>query len=499
MYFCDLQGMLRQNLQQKLLQKLSPQQIQFIKLLQVPTLSLDSRIKEELEENPALEDLSLTNLSEPEELYPDRDPDDINVNNDEERGETDEFNIEDYLQEDNINDYSSKYDQNGDDDDDHKEIPMAVQSSFFDNLQLQLDLLPLSDKDFRIGKQIIGSLDDDGYLRRPIMSLTDDLAFSQNVMASDEEVEDMLKVIQSFDPPGVGARNLQECLLIQLRKKDQNDAIVKNAMLVVEDYLDEFTRKHYDKLEKSLNMTSDELRCVINEILKLNPKPGDSNEVNTKEMQVIPDFHIINNDGILFLTLNSKNAPELRVSRSYQEMFEHYDKASQKDKKLKEAVQFVKQKLDSAKWFIDAIKQRQQTLLKTMNAIMQYQYDFFLTGNDKNLRPMILKDIADKINMDISTVSRVANSKYVQTEFGTFLLKSFFSEAIQTDNGEEVSNKEVKKILEEHIGEEDKQHPLADEKLTEILKDAGYNIARRTVAKYREQLNIPVARLRKEL
>ncbi len=491
--------MLRQNLQQKLLQKLSPQQIQFIKLLQVPTLSLDSRIKEELEENPALEDLSLTNLSEPEELYPDRDPDDINVNNDEERGETDEFNIEDYLQEDNINDYSSKYDQNGDDDDDHKEIPMAVQTSFFDNLQLQLDLLPLSDKDFRIGKQIIGSLDDDGYLRRPIMSLTDDLAFSQNVMASDEEVEDMLKVIQSFDPPGVGARNLQECLLIQLRKKDQGDGIVKKAMLIVEEYLDEFTRKHYDKLEKSLNMTSDELRCVINEILKLNPKPGDSNEVNTKEMQVIPDFHIINNDGILFLTLNSKNAPELRVSRSYQEMFEHYDKASQKDKKLKEAVQFVKQKLDSAKWFIDAIKQRQQTLLKTMNAIMQYQYDFFLTGNDKNLRPMILKDIADKIGMDISTVSRVANSKYVQTEFGTFLLKSFFSEAIQTDNGEEVSNKEVKKILEEHIGEEDKQHPLADEKLTEILKDAGYNIARRTVAKYREQLNIPVARLRKEL
>jgi RNA polymerase sigma-54 factor len=491
--------MLRQNLQQKLLQKLSPQQIQFIKLLQVPTLSLDSRIKEELEENPALEDLSLTNLSEPEELYPDRDPDDINVNDDEERSETDEFNIEDYLQEDNINDYSSKYDQNGDDDDDHKEIPMAVQTSFFDNLQLQLDLLPLSDKDFRIGKQIIGSLDDDGYLRRPIMSLTDDLAFSQNVMASDEEVEDMLKVIQSFDPSGVGARNLQECLLIQLRKKDQGDGIVKKAMLIVEEYLDEFTRKHYDKLEKSLNMTSDELRCVINEILKLNPKPGDSNEVNTKEMQVIPDFHIINNDGILFLTLNSKNAPELRVSRSYQEMFEHYDKASQKDKKLKEAVQFVKQKLDSAKWFIDAIKQRQQTLLKTMNAIMQYQYDFFLTGNDKNLRPMILKDIADKISMDISTVSRVANSKYVQTEFGTFLLKSFFSEAIQTDNGEEVSNKEVKKILEEHIGEEDKQHPLADEKLTEILKDAGYNIARRTVAKYREQLNIPVARLRKEL
>lgn len=490
--------MLKQNLQQKLLQKLSPQQIQFIKLLQVPTVSLDTRIKEELEENPALEDLSLTNLNEPEEQYPDRDPEEDNYNSDEEKGELDEFNIDDYLQEDNVNEYGSKYDQNGDDDDDRKEIPIAVQSSFFESLQQQLDLLPLSDKDFMIGKQIIGSLDDDGYLRRPIPSLTDDLAFSQNVFAEDEEVEDMLKVIQSFDPPGVGARTLQECLVIQLRKKE-GDPIVKKAMLVVEHYLDEFTRKHYDKLEKSLNMSSSELKAVVNEILKLNPKPGDSNEINTKQMQVIPDFHITNNDGILILTLNSKNAPELKVSRSYQEMFEHYDKASQRDKKLKEAVQFVKQKLDSAKWFIDAIKQRQQTLLKTMNAIMQYQYEFFLTGDDKNLKPMILKDIADRINMDISTVSRVANSKYVQTEFGTFLLKSFFSEAIQTESGEEVSNKEVKKILEEHIGKEDKRHPLADEKLTEILKDAGYNIARRTVAKYREQMNIPVARLRKEL
>ena len=492
--------MLKQNLQQKLLQKLSPQQIQFIKLLQVPTVSLDTRIKEELEENPALEDLSLTNLNEPEEQYPDRDPEEDTYNGDENEGPADEFNIDDYLQEDNLNEYGSRYDQNGDDDDDRKEIPIAVQSSFFENLQAQLDLLPLSDKDFRIGQQIIGSLDDDGYLRRSTTSLTDDLAFSQNIFAEDEEVEEMLKVIQSFDPPGVGARSLQECLLIQLRRKDAVvDPIIKKAIQVVEHYLDEFTRKHYDKLEKSLNMNSHELKAVINEILKLNPKPGDSSEMNTKQMQVIPDFHIANNDGILILTLNSKNAPELRVSRSYQEMFEHYDKASQKDKKMKEAVQFVKQKLDSAKWFIDAIKQRQQTLLKTMNAIMQYQYEYFLTGDDKNLRPMILKDIADRINMDISTVSRVANSKYVQTEHGTYLLKSFFSEAIQTESGEEVSNKEVKKILEEHIGAEDKRHPLADEKLTEILKENGYNIARRTVAKYREQMNIPVARLRKEL
>jgi RNA polymerase sigma-54 factor len=491
--------MLKQNLQQKLLQKLSPQQIQFIKLLQVPTVSLDTRIKEELEENPALEDLSLTNLNEPEEQYPDRDPDEDTYNKDDDNGEYDEFNIDDYLQEDNVNDYGSRYDQNGDDDDDHKEIPIAIQTSFFESLQAQLDLLPISDKDFMIGQQIIGSLDDDGYLRRPIMSLTDDLAFSQNVMAEDEEVEEMLKVIQSFDPPGIGARTLQECLLLQLKRKDAGDPIIRKAILVVQSYLDEFTRKHYDKLERSLNMNSEELRAVINEILKLNPKPGDSNAVNTKQLQVIPDFHIVNDDGRLMLTLNAKNAPDLRVSRSYMDMFEHYDKAAQRDKKMKEAVQFVKQKLDSAKWFIDAIKQRQQTLLKTMNAIMQYQYDFFLTGDERNLRPMILKDIADRIGMDISTVSRVANSKYVQTEFGTFLLKSFFSEAIQTESGEEVSNKEVKKILEDCIGGEDKRHPLADEKLTDILKERGYNIARRTVAKYREQMNIPVARLRREV
>jgi RNA polymerase sigma-54 factor len=489
--------MLKQNLQQKLLQKLSPQQIQFIKLLQVPTVSLDTRIKEELEENPALEDFSLTSMDNPEE-YPDKDPDDDNFSSDDQI-EDQEFNIEEYLQEDNINEYGSRYDQNGEDDEDRKEIPIAVQSSFFESLQAQLDLIPLSDKDFRIGQQIIGSLDDDGYLRRSLPSLTDDLAFSQNVIVDETEVEEILKLIQTFDPPGVGARDLQECLMIQLRKKDISNPIIKKAITVVENYLDEFTRKHYDKLERSIGLSSEELREVVNEILKLNPKPGDSNEINTKQLQVIPDFHISNNDGVLILTLNSRNAPELRVSRSYQDMFEHYDKTSQKDKKMREAIQFVKQKLDSAKWFIDAIKQRQQTLLKTMNAIMQYQYDFFLTGDDKNLKPMILKDIADKIGMDISTVSRVANSKYVQTEHGTFLLKSFFSEAIQMESGEEVSNKEVKKILEECIGKEDKHHPLADEKLTEILKERGYNIARRTVAKYREQMNIPVARLRKEL
>ncbi|HWK59732.1 MAG TPA: RNA polymerase factor sigma-54 [Parapedobacter sp.] len=491
--------MLKQTLQQKLLQKLSPQQIQFIKLLQVPTVSLDTRIKEELEENPALEDISLANMNEPVEEYPDKDPDDDNFNEDEQSGELDEFNVDDYLQADDINDYGSSQSNGGDDEDDRKEIPIAIQNSFFENLQQQLDLLALSDKDFLIGQQIIGSLDDDGYLRRPISSLIDDLAFAQNVIAEEEEVADILKIIQGFDPAGIGARDLQECLLIQLRKKDQENPVIKKAVTVVEDHLDEFTKKHYDKLERALNIDSDELKEIVNEILKLNPKPGDSGAVAGKQLHIIPDFHITNNDGVLHLTLNARNAPELRVSRSYQEMFDHYDKAAQKDKKMKEAVQFVKQKLDSAKWFIDAIKQRQQTLLKTMNAIMNYQYDYFLTADERKLKPMILKDIADRIDMDISTVSRVANSKYVQTEFGTFLLKSFFSEAIQTDSGEEVSNKEVKKILEECISTENKRKPLADEKLTEILKEKGYTIARRTVAKYREAMGIPVARLRKEL
>jgi len=489
--------MLKQSLQQKLLQKLSPQQIQFIKLLQVPTVSLDARIKEELEENPALEDMSLTTMNEPEESYPDKDPEE--QFNQEQSNESEEFNVDEYIQEENINDYSGSGSLGSDDEDDRKEIPIAVQSSFLESLNNQLDLLSLTEKEVIIGHQIIGSLDDDGYLRREIPSLIDDLAFSQNVMADEKEIEEVLHKIQRFDPAGVAARDLQECLLIQLKKKDIENPIILQAIEVIEKYLEEFTRKHYDKLERLLGIDSMTLKEIINEILKLNPKPGDSGAMAGKQLHIIPDFHITNNEGLLTLTLNARNAPELRVSRSYQNMFQHYDKSAKKDKKMKEAVQFVKQKLDSAKWFIDAIKQRQQTLLKTMNAIMQYQYDFFITGDERDLKPMILKDIADRVEMDISTVSRVANSKYVQTEFGTFLLKSFFSEAIQTDSGEEVSNKEVKKILEECIGNEEKRKPLADEKLTEILKEKGYTIARRTVAKYREAMGIPVARLRKQL
>jgi RNA polymerase sigma-54 factor len=489
--------MLKQSLQQKLLQKLSPQQIQFIKLLQIPTVMLDSRIKEELEENPALEDASLSSAEEIPEYSLD---DDHNNDTKEEVNDTpDEFNIDDYLQDDDQDDGYRMMSDNDSEDEEKREMPIAVTSSFHEMLQVQLSLCVMGDHEFMVAQQILGSLDDDGYLRRPIIALVDDLAFSQNIFTNEAEILHLLEIIQSFDPEGVGARDLQECLLLQLKRKNQNPISIKLATTIVRDYLDEFTKKHYDKLERSLGISSEELKSAINEILKLNPKPGNSFADNSKQLQVIPDFIINKNDQYLLLTLNSKNAPELRVSRSYQEMFQTYDKAVQKDKKMKEAVQFVKQKLDSAKWFIDAIKQRQQTLIKTMNAIMNFQYDYFLTGDDRKLRPMILKDIADQVQMDISTVSRVANSKYVQTEFGTFLLKSFFSEGIQTESGEEVSNREVKKILEECIGNEDKHHPLADEKLAEILKENGYNIARRTVAKYREQLNIPVARLRKEL
>src|SRR3546814_13726 len=441
-------GMLRQKLQQKLLQKLSPQQIQFIKLLQVPTVMLDARIKEELEDNPALEDPSLLS-AESEEEYEELDEKHNEETAQEERTE-DDFNIDDYLQDDDRSDYAEMMSYGGDDDEDRKEITITVGVSFYDDLEKQLNRVKLEGIQYVMAIQIIGSIDDDCYLRRPISSLVDDLAFSQNVIVDDEDMEEVLYIVQQFDPPGIAARNLQECLLIQLQKKRSSNPAILTAIEIVENHLDEFTRKHYDKLEKALGIDSNTLKEAVGEILKLNPKPGDSAMGNSdKQMQVILDFRIANNDGELVLTLNGKNAPDLRVSRSYLEMFDTYDKQAKKDKKLKEAVQFVKQKLDAAKWFIDAIKQRQQTLIKTMDAIMEYQYEYFLDGDERKLKPMILKDIADRINMDISTVSRVANSKYVQTDFGTFLLKSFFSEAIQTESGEEVSNRRS----EEHTSE----------------------------------------------
>src|SRR3984885_7573652 len=493
---------LSQSLQQKLLQKLSPQQIQLMKLLQVPTANLEERIKEELEENPALE---VTEEDHEDGLTDELKDEFENTEEYEEKdGSEDEYeniDISEYVNEydDDVADYKLR-DDNYPDADENKVVPHRVETSFHDMLSAQLGLLKLDDRTSRIAEQIVGSMDDDGYLRRETTSIMDDLAFRQNIDATEVEIEELIHKIQQFDPPGVAARDLQECLLIQLNRKKNLHEAVDLAIDVLSNYFDEFTKKHYDKIQRGLNLTDDQLKDVVNQIVKLNPKPGgDVGEVNKAESYVIPDFFISNSAGKLELTLNSKNAPDLRISEGYREMLKDYDKGSKKDKRQKEAVLFIKQKIDAAKWFIDAIKQRQQTLLSTMHTIMDYQHDFFLTGDETTLKPMILKDIAERTGLDISTVSRVANSKFVQTEFGTYRLKFFFSESLSTDSGEEVSTREVKKILSDLIGDESKKKPLSDERLTELLQEKGYNIARRTVAKYREQLNIPVARLRREL
>ncbi|MEP6674616.1 MAG: RNA polymerase factor sigma-54 [Ferruginibacter sp.] len=492
---------LGQSLQQRLLQKLSPQQIQLMKLLQVPTANLEERIKEELEENPALEQ----GEEDAKEEFENTEEEVITNDDAEPDGSVDEYDnvdVSEYIRDgdDEVGDYRLR-DDNYPEQDDGKTIPHKVETSFNEILLEQLGHLNLDDHLQPIAEQIVGSLDDDGYLRREISSIVDDLAFRQNIMTNDEEVASIILQIQQFDPPGIAARNLQECLLLQLERKVKNGSkSVEMAIRILEKYFEEFTKKHYEKIQRGLGINDEQLKAVINQIIKLNPKPGGNfGEVNKAESYIIPDFFIVNNNGKLELTLNSRNAPELRVSEGYRDMLKDYDRGNKKDKRQKEAVLFIKQKIDSAKWFIDAIKQRQNTLLSTMEAIMNYQYDFFITGDETEMRPMILKDIAEVTHLDISTVSRVANSKFVQTEFGTYRLKFFFSESLQTDSGEEVSTREVKKILSDLIGEESKKHPLSDERLTELLTEKGYNIARRTVAKYREQLNIPVARLRKEL
>jgi len=494
---------LSQSLQQKLLQKLSPQQIQLMKLLQIPTANLEERIKEELEENPALE-MSEENH---EDNFSEDAPDEFSSEDDdyEKDGSEDEYDnldISEYVSDnhDEVGDYKLRDDNYGDSDE-QKTIPFKMQDSFHEHLLNQLGMLSLDEKSYKIAEQIVGSIDDDGYLRRELSSISDDLAFRQNVMATEEEIENIIKQIQQFDPPGICARDLQECLLLQLKRQYQEGRKdVSMAMQVLEKYFEEFTKKHYEKIQRGLSLTDEDLKDVISAIIRLNPKPGGNmGEINKAESYIVPDFFIFNNNGKLELTLNSRNAPDLRISEGYRDMLKDYDKGSKKDKRQKEAVLFIKQKIDSAKWFIDMIKQRQHTLLSTMEAIMNYQHEFFLTGDETNLRPMILKDIAEITGLDISTVSRVANSKFVQTEFGTYRLKFFFSESLSTDSGEEVSTREVKKILSDLIEGEEKQKPLSDERLTELLQEKGYNIARRTVAKYREQLNIPVARLRKEL
>lgn len=495
---------LGQSLQQKLLQKLSPQQIQLMKLLQVPTANLEERIKEELEANPALE--------VDEEAHKDEDPyaDEFSDNTEEadnyeeQDGSVDDYDnidVTEYLHDDDgeIAEYKTRED-NYSDDDDNRQLPIKNEASFYDLMVSQLGLLALTDQQRKIAEHIIGSIDEDGYLRRDTPALVDDLAFRQNIETTIEEVDDIIAKIQQFDPPGVGARDLPECLLLQLKRQKAEGKDVDIAITAIEKYFDEFTKKHYEKIQRGLGLEDGELKEVMQQIIRLNPKPGGNiGSVNKAESYVVPDFFILNNNGKLELTLNSRNAPELRISEGYRDMMKEYSRGTKKDKQQKEAVLFIKQKIDAAKWFIDAIKQRQHTLLDTMGAIMNHQEDFFLTGDETSLRPMILKDIAEKTHLDISTVSRVANSKFVQTEFGTYRLKFFFSESLSTDSGEEVSTREVKKILSDMIESESKKHPLSDEKLTELLQDKGYNIARRTVAKYREQLNIPVARLRKEL
>ncbi len=474
-------------LSQSLQQKLSPQQIQFIKLLQVPTAELEARVEEELEVNPALEEGK-------EEKEAEDTADDF-----EEDYETSEAeNIEDYLQDDYAG-YKMQGDGRNPDEED-KETPLSVGKTLHEQLISQLGYLKLDEAEEVLGRQLIGSIDSDGYIRRDLAAIVNDLAFSQGVSTDEEELENILFKIQNFDPAGIGARNLQECLSLQLERKDDESEEVQIARKIIDYCFNEFSKKHYDKIARKLGIEDEELlREAIYLITKLNPKPGGTGEEQVKTQYIIPDFILVNNNDKLELSLNSRNAPQLKVSRSYSEMLQAYDKSNKKDKKLKETVSFIKQKLDSAKWFIDAIRQRQQTLLNTMQAIINFQYDYFLEGDETKLRPMILKDIAEKINMDISTVSRVASSKSVQTEFGVFPLKYFFSEGIATESGEDVSSREVKNKLKQLIDAEDKSKPLSDEKIEKALKEQGYTIARRTVAKYREQLNIPVARMRKEL
>lgn len=494
---------LSQSLQQKLLQKLSPQQIQLMKLLQVPTANLEERIKEELEENPALEQGEEGH----EDEYTDELKDEFDSVGEEEvdpDGSADDYenvDISEYVVDDDgeIADYKTK-DDNYPEMDDQKVIPIKVETSFHELVLNQLGMLELDEHSYRIAEQVVGSLDDDGYLRRELTSIADDLAFRQSLIVEEKEIEEIIVQIQQFDPAGIAARDLQECLLLQLKRKTDEGKSVELAVQILTKYFDEFTKKHYEKIQKSLGLTDDQLKEVIGQIIKLNPKPGGNvGEMNKAENYIVPDFFVINNNGLLELTLNSKNAPDLRVSEGYKDMLKDYEKGSKKDKRQKEAVLFIKQKIDSARWFIDMIKQRQDTLIGTMGAIMKHQQEFFLTGDETTMRPMILKDIAELTGLDISTVSRVANSKFVQTEFGTYRLKFFFSESLSTESGEEVSTREVKKILSDMIESEDKHKPLSDEVLTEMLQEKGYNIARRTVAKYREQLNVPVARLRKEL
>lgn len=509
---------LRQSLDLKLLQKLSPQQIQFIKLLQLNTLDLEQKIQEELLENPAIELNPEEEIEEAKTMGEDdiagiedelrheeehekvttSDEDDSSDTSDEDLNASEDlYDLGDYTREDGEDESFHLYEES-DPNDDRKEMPLATSSSFQDYLIEQFEAIVKTEREELIGLQLIGSLDEDGYLRREIYAIVNDMAFTQNIEVEEKEVLSVLQKIQALDPPGIAARDLRECLLLQLYRKNSHADDVKLAILILEKYMEDFVRKHYEKLCSRIKISENQLREAIQVITKLNPKPGDAGPAG-KSQYIIPDFILNNLQGKLEVVLNSRNVPDLRISRSYMETLRGYEKNPSQNKHIKETVQFIKQKLDSAKWFIDSIRQRHQTLLLTMNSIVHFQREFFITGEETSLKPMILKDIAESVHLDISTISRVANSKYVETEFGIFPLKYFFSEGVANDEGEEVSNREIKKILSDCIAHEDKSKPLPDERLMEILKEKGYPIARRTVAKYREQLNIPVARLRKEI
>ena len=480
--------MLKQTLAQKLQQKLSPQQIQLMKLVQLPTQSLEARIKQEIEENPALQE----GKEKAEDTFENDASDEREV-----RDSMEEINWDDYLGDDDTPDYKTKA-NNYSSDDELYEAPVIVNESFHDSLISQLRLRNLNTEELELATYLVGTIDDDGLLRRELIDIVDDLAFSQGLFNEEKELERLLEIIQDLDPPGVGGRDLRECLILQLERK-RPSLKVNLALSILEDYFDSFVKRHYQKLMDRLGVNEDELRDAIEEIGRLNPKPGGSSNLSRPTENVIPDYNLQIVDEELELTLNGRNAPELSLSNQYREMLEHYKASKEKNKAEKEAALFVKQKLDSAKWFIDAIVQRQQTLMLTMQSILNYQRDYFLTGDERKLRPMILKDIAEEIGMDISTVSRVASNKYIQTPYGTFLIKRFFSESMTNADGEEVSTREIKKILEDTVAEENKRKPMTDDALAKILKEKGYPIARRTVAKYREQLDIPVARMRKEL
>jgi len=480
--------MINQSLQQKLIQKLSPQQIQMIKLLEIPTMQLEERIKEELEENPLLEEgRDESGDSDDQDQQRDFDTGNDNTN----------LSIDEYLNIDDTPLYKLST-KNFSKDDQKSEIPFSASSSFHDQLESQLGLRNISERVYMLADYLIGNIDDDGYLRRKLDAVADDMAFSMGVETTEEELEAVLKIIQEFDPPGVGARNLKECLLLQLKQKEETPGI-KMAKAILKKHFEEFSKKHYDKIIFRMEITEDKLKEGVDEILKLNPKPGGSFQSDKIAEHIIPDFLLEYKDGDMQLSLNARNVPELRVSRTYSDMLDAYSK-NKRNKQTKEAVSFVKQKLDSAKWFIDAIKQRQSTMTVTMEAILKHQKDYFLNwGDELLLKPMILKDIADATGLDISTISRVSNSKYIQTPFGIYPLKFFFSEGLLTEKGEEVSTREIKKILQNCVEGEKKHNPLTDDELTAILQEKGYIVARRTIAKYREQLGIPVARLRKEL